>query len=289
MRNIFLFIRRHFVLLCFVFLQGIAWWMYFKYNRYHRSVFLGVASEITGSINTQVDKVDDYFHLREENRRVHRMNDSLLKLLTINYNTPDTSQRLVVDSLKVDSLTQVMRYTYRDAKVVYNSINFENNYLQINRGANHGIKDNMAVINSDGAIVGQVVNTSPNFSQVMSLLHTQSSVHAMLKNTNQAGIITWNTIDPRYLDLSNISTDIEVKKGDTVLSSRYSFNYPPGFMVGVVDSIKIDKATNFYIIRLKAAVNFGSIQQVFVVENLQREEQIQLDEATKEKVQKNIQ
>lgn len=261
--------------------------MYFKYNRYHRSVFLGAASEITGSINTQVDKVDDYFHLREENRRVHRMNDSLLKLLSINYNTPDTGQRLVVDSLKVDSLTQVMRYTYRDAKVVYNSVNFENNYLQLNRGANHGIKDNMAVINSDGAIVGQVVNTSPNFSQVMSLLHTQSSVHAMLKNTNQAGIVTWNTVNPRYLDLSNISTDIEVKKGDTVLSSRYSFNYPPGFMLGIVDSIRIDKATNFYIIRLKAAVNFGSIQQVFVVENLQREEQVQLDEATREKVQKN--
>ena len=287
MRNIFLFIRRHFVLLAFVFLQAFAWWMYFKYNRYHRSVFLGVASEVTGSVNSQVDKVDDYFHLREENRRVHRMNDSLLNLLTINYNTPDTTQQLVTDSLKVDSVKQVVRYIYRDAKVIYNSINFENNYLQINRGANHGIKDHMAVINSDGAIVGQVVNTSPNFAQVMSLLHTQSSILGMLKNSNQNGKVTWDTKDPRFLNLSDISKDIDVKKGDTVVSSRYSFNFPPGFMIGTIDSVRINKATGFYLIRLKAAVNFSSIQQVFVVENLQRQEQVDLDEQTKEKVQQN--
>ena len=71
MRNIFLFIRRYFVFLCFLVLQGIALWMLVNYNRYHRTVFLGVSNEITGSVNTQVDKVDDYFHLREENRRVH--------------------------------------------------------------------------------------------------------------------------------------------------------------------------------------------------------------------------
>ncbi|HVE61792.1 MAG TPA: hypothetical protein VNA26_08230, partial [Chitinophagaceae bacterium] len=81
MRNIFLFIRRYFVFLLFLVLQGFALWMLFKYNRFHRASFLGVASEITGSINKQVDKVDDYFHLREENKRVHRMNDSLLNLL----------------------------------------------------------------------------------------------------------------------------------------------------------------------------------------------------------------
>lgn len=284
MRNIFLFIRRYFVFLCFIVLQAVALWMLFKYNRFHRAAFLGVANEITGSINTQVDKVDDYFHLREENRRVHRMNDSLLNILRTNYNVPDTGQRVVVDSLKVDSLTEYRRYIYRDAKVVYNSVNFENNYLQLNRGTAEGVQDNMAVINSDGAIVGLVVGTSKNFSQVMGLLHTKSRIPAMLKKGSTAGTIRWDGKDPRFLVLEGISRDVEVKRGDTVLTSRYSYNYPASFMIGRVASVAVDKASGFYAIKVQSATNFSSIQQVFVVENLQRAEQVQLEKDTEKKI-----
>jgi len=285
MRNIFLFIRRYFVFLFFLILQAVALWMLFSYNRFHRAIGLGLASEVTGGINAQVDKVDDYFHLREENRRVHRMNDSLLNLLHTNYSSADTGQRLVVDSLRVDTLVQLRRYVYRDAKVVYNSVNFENNYLQLSRGASKGIRDNMAVINSDGAIVGLVVNTSSHFSQVMSLLHTKSRIPAMLKGSNVAGTVRWDTKDPRFLDLEGISRDVVVKKGDTVLTSRYSYNYPPGFMIGRIESIATEKATGFYKLKVRSATNFNSIQQVFVIENLQRTEQVQLEKDTEKKME----
>lgn len=259
--------------------------MLFKYNRFQRAAFLGVANEVTGSINKQVDKADDYFHLRDENRRVHRMNDSLMNLLKENFTITDTTQKLVVDSLKVDTVAQVRRYLYRDAKVVYNSVNFQNNYLQLNRGANQGIKDNMAVINSDGAVVGLVVNVSPNFCQVMSLLHTKSRIPAMLKKTSTAGTVNWDTKDPRFLTLEGISRDVDVKKGDTVLSSRYSYNYPPGFILGRIAEVKEDRATGFYKIRIRSAVDFSSIQQVFIVENLERAEQMGLNKETEQKIE----
>jgi rod shape-determining protein MreC len=286
MRNIFLFIRRYFVFLSFLALQGFALWMLFKYNRYHRAVFLGVSNEITGSMNKQVDKVDDYFHLREENRRVHQMNDSLMNLLRSNYSLTDTSARLVVDSLQVnDSTKQVQRYLWREAKVVYNSVNFDQNYIQLNRGSNQGITDNMAVLNSDGAIVGLTVNVSPNFSQVMTLLHTKSRVPATIKHFNVNGTIEWNTEDPRFVLLKGISRDVEVKKGDSVLTSPYSYNFPPGYLIGRVAAIETDKASGFYLLKLRTAVNFNAIQQAFVVENIQREEQIKLDEDTKKKIE----
>lgn len=288
MRNIFLFIRRYFVFLCFLVLQVLALYMLFNYNRFHRAAFLGIASEMTGGINNQVDKVDDYFHLRDENRRVHRMNDSLLNLLRTNFNTPDTNQRQVTDSARInDSTREVRRYLFRDAKVVYNSVREENNYLQLNRGSNQGIRDNMAVINSNGAVVGLVVNTSPNFSQVMSLLHTRSRVPSVLKKTGTSGTISWDKKDYRFLSLEGISRDVEVKKGDTVLTSPYSYNYPPSFMVGTVQSIAVDKNSGFYLLKVRAAANFNSLQQVFVVENLQRDEQVQLLKDTEKKVEQD--
>ncbi|MDB5251224.1 MAG: hypothetical protein JWP27_393 [Flaviaesturariibacter sp.] len=284
MRNIFLFIRRYFVFLSFLALQGVALWMLFTYNRFHRAAFLGVASEVTGSINTQVDKVDDYFHLQDENRRVHLMNDSLLNLLRENYNVPDSGQEMRVDSVRVDSVLQYRRYMYRAAKVVYNSVNFENNYIQLNRGSNHGIRENMAVVSSGGAIIGVIINTSPNFSQVLSLLHTKSRVPAALKKTGTTGTVLWDTKDPRFLTLEGISRDVEVKRGDTVLTSRYSYNFPPNFMIGRIVDVRINKATNFYDLKLQAAANFAGVQQVFVVENLQRDEQIKLQLSTEQKM-----
>lgn len=259
--------------------------MLFKYNRYHRAVFLGVSNEITGSVNTQVDKVDDYFHLREENRRVHHMNDSLMNLLQSNYAATDTSTKLVVDSLQInDSTKQVQRYIWREAKVVYNSVNFDQNYLQLNRGSNQGVKDNMAVLSSDGAIVGFTVNVSPNFSQVMTLLHTKSRVPASIKRFKVNGTVEWDTKDPRFVLLKGISRDVEVKKGDSVLTSPYSYNFPPGYLIGRIAAIETDKASGFFLLKVRTAVNFNAIQQAFIVENIQREEQVKLDEETKRKM-----
>ncbi|MBS1609476.1 MAG: rod shape-determining protein MreC, partial [Bacteroidetes bacterium] len=163
MRNVFLFIRRYFTFLFFLALQVIALWFLFTYNRFHRAVGLGIANEITGWSNSKYATVDQYFHLKEENARVHKMNDSLLNLLRSDYSTLDSSVKQVTDTTKYDTLPGFRRYLYYPARVVDNSVNSERNYVQINRGANQGIKDNMAVISSDGSAIGVVVNVSPNF------------------------------------------------------------------------------------------------------------------------------
>jgi rod shape-determining protein MreC len=38
-------------------------------------------------------------------------------------------------------------------------------------------------------------------------------------------------------------------------------------------------------LKIRTSVNFASIQQVFVVENLQRDEQLQLDKDTEKKIE----
>lgn len=291
MRNIFLFIRRYITFFTFLFLQVVALWFLFNYNRFHRAKFLGIANEMTGRVNSQYNKVEDYFTLREENRRVHRMNDSLLNLLSGNFGRRDTSGRVIQDSVLYDTLGNYRRYLSRPATVVYNTVNAQKNYIQINRGSNQGIKDNMAVVSSDGSAVGVVVNVSGNFSQVMSLLHVQNSVSASLKRTGDFGTVEWNGKDPRYLVLKRIPKTVELKKGDTVLTSSVSFNFPPGYMVGTVSEIKLDNTSGMYLLTVKTAANFYNLQQVHVIENLERGEQVKLMDDTKKKIdqiKKNI-
>lgn len=284
MRNIFLFIRRYFTFISFLLIQVLALSMLFRYNKYHRAVFLGKANEITGFFNSKYDRVEDYFQMKEENNRIHRMNDSLLNLLQGNFMKVDTGSVVLTDTTRYDTTGLVRRYIAREARVVSNSINSQKNYFQINRGARQGIRDNMAVINADGSVAGQIVNVSENFSQAMSLLHIQSRVNAMMKKSRINGRIEWDGQSPLYLLLKDIPKSEPVEKGDTVLSGLYSYNFPPGWMIGTVAEIVDDKSTNFYVLRIKPAANFQNLQQVFVIENLQRDEQVSLDKSTQKKI-----
>ena len=283
MRNVFLFLRRYSTFLIFLLLQIISLWFLFTYNRFHRAKFLGIASEVTGRISTEYNKVEDYFHLKDENLRVHRMNDSLMNLLKSNFAKLDTNSKIVKDSIPYDTMGHYRRYLFRDATVIYNSVSSQKNYIQLNKGSKQGIKDNMAVISSDGYPVGVVLNVSPDFSEVMSLLHVQNTINASLKKSGEFGSLQWDGKDPRFLILKNIPKSAEVHKGDTVLTSTYSYNFPPGYMIGTVAEIK-DNSTGFYVLKIKTAADFFTLQQVHVIENMQYDEQIKLAEDTKKKI-----
>jgi len=284
MRNIFLFIRRRFTVLAFLLMQGLSLWFLFTYNRFHRAKGLGVANEVTGWFNTRYNTMEDFFTMREENRRVHRLNDSLMNLLSTNFLPKDTATQMVTDSIPYDTLGHYRRYLVRKAEVVYTTVSSEKNYIQINKGSNDGIKDEMGVFNSDGSLVGKVLNVSPHFSIVMSLLHVQSKLNVLVKKTKSSGMISWDAKDPRLLTLKDIPVSDSIVKGDTIVTGGYSLSIPAGKMVGTVAEINKDPATNFFILKIQPASNFAYLQQVFVVENLQYDEQAKLLEETKKKM-----
>src|SRR6185436_862681 len=201
-----------------------------------------------------------------------------------NFIKVDTGSHVITDTVLFDTTYMVRRYLAREAKVVSNSINSQKNYFQLNRGSKQGIKDNMAVINSDGSVAGQIVGVSENFSQAMSLLHVHTTVSVMMKKSRNSGTLDWDGKNPLFLTLKGIPKSDSVAVGDSVLTSIYSFNYPPGWMIGTVSEVVEDKSTNFYVLRIKPSANFQNLQQVFVIENVQRDEQMALDKATQKKV-----
>ncbi len=201
-----------------------------------------------------------------------------------NYQGPDTTRKLVIDSIRVDSLLKVQRFRYYDAKVVNNFLNGQDNYITIHRGSNQGIPKHTewGVISPQG-IVGRIISVGDNFSVVMSALHRQFKVYCMIRKGAdvQTGIVSWDGVDPRLLTLINIPKSLPVAAGDTVLTSNVSDIYPPGIVVGTVASVIDDKSSNFYTIKIKTATNFSSIQYVYLIEDLQKEEQQKLEDPFK--------
>lgn len=276
MKNIFVFIRRYFNFLLFLVLQIIAIVFLVTYNKTHEAAYAGIANEVTGKINEQYNKVQYYFQLKETNRQLAEENVRLKNLLGSNFEAPDTAVKKFTDSLVVDTTRGMRKFTWLPAKVVGNTTSSQTNYITLHRGSLQGVKKDMAVIGPNG-IVGIVIQTSENFSRVMSLLHRNSKVSSMLKKGNVAGSIEWDGVDPQYLTLRNIPKSVQITKGDSVLTSTYSANFPSHVMVGTVYNITNDPSSNFYTIKVKTATNFFSIQYVNVVENMQWEEQRRLE------------
>ncbi|WP_207495014.1 rod shape-determining protein MreC [Aridibaculum aurantiacum] len=278
MRNIFLFIRRYFTFLFFLVLQILSITLIVKYNPSQQAAYAGVANEVTGWINLQYNKVQYYFHLKEANKQLSQENAQLRNMLGLNFESPDSTRITVLDSLVRDTVGRMRKFMWLPSKVVSNTVSSQTNYLTLHRGANQGIKKDMSVIGPNG-VVGTVVEVSENYALVMSLLHRNSTVSSMLKKGNIAGKVDWDGQDPNFLTLHNIPKSAEVAKGDSVVTSTYSANFPPNIMVGTVHSIEADPSSNFVTIKLRTATNFFSIQYVNVVENVQWEEQRRLEAA----------
>lgn len=275
MRNVFLFLKRYSIFISFLFLQGVSLSMLFSYNGFHQTVYGMFSSEFSGKINQRVNGVEEFFSLREQNEMLRNQNAALLSSIPSGSLLPDSSFMLVKDTLLLDSLKTRLQYQYFPAKVISNSVFLQQNYLMLHRGSNQGIQSNMAVVGSAG-LVGTVVGVSNNMSMVMSLLHRQSKVIAVLKKGSGLGEVTWNGKDPGHLQLSKVPKTVTVKIGDTVVTSPYSDKFPPGVVIGYVDNLSQDQETNTYLLSVKTAIDFNSIQHVFAVKNLLLEEMDQL-------------
>lgn len=275
MKNVFLFLRRYSIFILFLVMQGLALSMLFSYNRFHQTAYGMFSNEVAGRLNKQVNRVEEFLMLTEQNQQLRKQNAVLLSYLPSGKILADTSFQMVADTLLVDSLKSYRQFQYFDAKIISNSVFLQQNIIVLHRGSAQGILPNMAVIGTDG-LIGTVISVSKNMSLVMSLLHRQSKVIAVLKKGSGLGEISWDGKDPRFLLLSKIPKTIEVSKGDTVVTSPYSDKFPPGLPIGYVEKVDQDQETNTYKLKIRTAVDFYAVQHAYIVKNLLQEEMDQL-------------
>lgn len=285
MRNIFLFIRRYFNFILFLLLQGFSIYLIVHYSNYHKAVFSKSMNQVTGRVNEQYSKVEYYFQLKKTNDSLVAANEKLYNKLKADFEMPDTAANYLVDSIKVDSMEHIRKYRYLPAKVVYNSVASQSNFIVLGRGSSAQVKEGMGVIDPNRGVVGIVTEVSKDFAVVMSLLHKDSHLSGKLLKGGETGTLSWDGKTPNFISLGAIPKSAKVAKGDTVISSGFSTSIPKGMMMGIVDEVKADKGTNNFLIRLKTAANFYNLEYVYVIENKQAENIKTILEQVKQKNQ----
>ncbi len=277
MKNIIGFIRQNFTFFTFLILQIVSLVMLSSYSKSHQTFFGGMTNQVIGDINTRYNNWSYFFRLKKTNTLLAAENVALRNQLAQNFIPFDTTKKLGTLILRKDSLEKTRKFYYYPAKVVGNTFTLQKNYITIERGGLQGVKKEMAAISPDGSIVGIVIEVNDNYSKIMSLLHRNSKVSAMLKRDKVAGTVEWDGSNPDILTLKNISKSAAPKIGDSVLTSPYSASFPAQLMLGRVTKVVVDPSSNFLTLELKSATNFYNLEFIYLVENKRMNEQLEVE------------
>ena len=204
-----------------------------------------------------------YFALQNttrENEEIRRENDALKLQLA----------QLQGKAAEADRLAGLLnfRQAHADvpmlgARVIATGAGTASLTIRLDRGERDGVRKNMGVITPDG-VVGKVVETYPNASQVLLLTDKESGVGAMLADSRIQSPVGGQG-EP-LLVMKYVPNDDEVNQGERVITSGMDRIFPRDLPVGTVTEIK--PGNPFKQIRIKPAANLERLEEVLVLLSL---------------------
>ena len=93
----------------------------------------------------------------------------------------------------------------------------------------------------------------------------------------------WDEKSPDLLTMIDVPQDVQLRKGDSVLTNNYSLYFPPDILIGTVVKTQALKKNGLQLIYLQSATNFHNLQYVYVIENKMAGEKKQLEDSSASK------
>ncbi len=207
----------------------------------------------------------DLINIKRDNRTLLTENQELRAKL-------GTMTELEMENKRLNTLLgfkQKSAMALLAAKVIGKDALSEHNTIIINRGLEHGIRKNMAVL-TVGGVVGYIFRPEAHSSQIMLLTDRYAAIDAIIQRSRARGIVEGHSRDDcrmRYL-----KRDDDVKENDLVVTSGLNNVFPKGFPVGTVTSTRRSKYGMSQEIEIKPAVNPLNLEEVFIVLNANQED-----------------
>ncbi|NQW30635.1 MAG: rod shape-determining protein MreC [Ignavibacteria bacterium] len=211
--------------------------------------------------------------LKSENTALRELN------LQLSVEAARTRQAMVENSTLRTylELPEKIDYSLIAADVIGKTTTQLRNYATLNKGTAEGVHEGMCCI-TDAGLVGVVIGASQHFAVVQLLLNRDTRISSKVHRSRVDGIIQWD--GESYLSLKNVPRTFDVKPNDLIVTSEYSSKFPPLVVIGRVRSVSDENNSLFKNVVVDPAVNFVTLEQVFVVNYIPIDERISLEKKT---------
>ena len=139
--------------------------------------------------------------------------------------------------------------------------------LIIDKGSADGIVVGMPVESARG-LVGRVFRTTTNAAQVALLTDNASAIPVRLGTSRATGVLTGGGLGGETT-IDWIDHGFQLDRGEIVLTSGLGGNFPQDLIIGRVSEVQKNEAELFQQAVVQPAVDFGSLELVFVITGFQ--------------------
>jgi rod shape-determining protein MreC len=271
MKNLINFLKRFRDVLIFFFLQVIVLSIFFNSKNYHKTSFINSSSLVSSWVTEKRNDITKHFSLEDENKLLMEKN---AKLMTYQ---PYSFYHLQNRVYSVNDSIYEQQYEYIPANVIKTSVNRRDNYITINKGSLQNIQEGMGAITNNG-IVGFVVDVSPHYALIKTVLSERLNIAAKLKKQNDVrGQIKWDGKDYKIVQLHGITNDIKINKGDEIITKGSKGVFPQGITIGHVKNVSSKNGEITLNIEVELSTDFKRLNTVYIVKNLFKTEQEQIE------------
>lgn len=143
--------------------------------------------------------------------------------------------------------------------------------LTLNKGSSLGIEAGDCVIDSCGNLVGIVDRAGANWSTVLTLVDTDTSLGAQVFRTKDLGVAQgdFSLMRKGRLRLDYLPADCRLLPGDLVVTSGLNGYYPSGLVIGSVEEVQVDDSGASSYAILAPEADFDALSEVFVVKSFE--------------------
>lgn len=167
----------------------------------------------------------------------------------------------------LDLREQRRDFIFEAAAITEHDITNWTSSLTLNKGTNHGVEVNDCVIDETGALVGVISESGANWSTVLTLVDTDTSLGARVFRTKDLGLAQgdFSLMGQKKLRLDYLPADCELLGGDLVETSGLGGFYPSGLVIGAVEEVLVDDSGSASYAVLTPAVDLDALTEVFII------------------------
>lgn len=231
------------------------------------SPFRAAYTDLATWFNDKQKYYQDYTDLQKENaelkKKIARMEADIRQ-----------AEAAIAENQRLKEL-QNLRQQRRDlsdmeaAYITEHTVTNWTSSLTLNRGTTHGVEVGDCVIDETGNLVGVVNEAGANWSRVLTLVDTDTSLGAQVFRTKDLGLAEGNfaLMGEEQLRLGYLPADSQLLGGDLVVTSGLGGFYPPGLVIGTVKEVQVDDSGAASYAILAPAVDFDQLEEVFVIKS----------------------